>query len=258
MKKTNAFFRSAYLLFSVFMIAVFGLGIRSFIVVPPLAKAEAEEIERMLRQKQEEEAERLRLAREEALRLQQEHLSQDKNDARKLQQKYRDSVEMNVVGIGDSVMLAALSALYEEFPNGYFDAVFGRTLYEGLDTIYDLENSDALGDVVVYSLVTNCYIEEEDIENIIAHSGGRPTFWITTYGVANDSNAKMRRVIPKHDDAFLVEWEDLAMKHRGEWILPDGLHPNEAGSKAYAELIRQTINNSVLRRVENNGRLEIE
>ena len=53
--------------------------------------------------------------------------------------RYNDAREMYVVGIGDSVMLSGLNALYEEFPNGYFDAVFGRTIYEGMNVLYILE-----------------------------------------------------------------------------------------------------------------------
>ena len=237
--------RLLYRVFTVFMACVFALGVFSFATVPQKARAEAEEIEEMLRKKQEEEEERIRRAQEELLRQQKEEYEAHKA-IYDLQDAYTDASEMHVTGIGDSVMLAALTELYEVFPNGYFDAVFGRTIYEGMNTLYYLEENNALGDVIVFSLGANSYINEEDVEELIQHSGGRPTFWLTTVGVTNDSNEKTRNVVARHDDAYMVEWEDLALKHVSEYILADGLHPNTAGSKAYAELIRETINREIL------------
>ena len=98
-----------------------------------------------------------------------------------------------------------------------------------------------LGDVVVFSLGTNSYIEEADVEELINYCGDRPNFWITTYGVANDSNEKTRNVIARHDRSFMIDWESVALAHPG-YILADGLHPNAEGSVAYAQCIHDTIN----------------
>ena len=160
--------------------------------------------------------------------------------------RYNDAREMYVVGIGDSVMLSGLNALYEEFPNGYFDAVFGRTIYEGMNVLYKLEKNDQLGDVLVFSLGTNCYIQEEDCEELIRHSGGRPTFWISTVGVANDSNDVMKRVIDRHPDAYMIDWTTPAMQNHSRYILPDALHLTTEGSYAYAELIADVITEKMI------------
>ena len=61
----NRLMRIAALIITIGMTVLFGLGVRSFFVVPPQAKKEAEEIERMLREQQEAEAERKRLLQEE-------------------------------------------------------------------------------------------------------------------------------------------------------------------------------------------------
>ena len=234
-----------YLIFTAFMCLVFVTGIYSFITLPAKAKAEADEIEEMLRKQQEEaDAKKAAMLEKEEL-----HTIGDEIEAKRpkaLWEMYHDATQLNVTGIGDSVMLAALDELYEEFPEGYFDAVFGRTLYEALPVIYEMEEKGTFGDVIVYSLVTNCEIQESDIEEIIEHSGGKPTFWITTYGVTNGSNEKLRNVLPRYDNAYLIEWGELADGH-WEWILSDGLHPNHEGSMAYADLIRRTINKNVLR-----------
>ncbi len=236
----NPLIRVVYFIMTVFMAVVFVSGVHSFFTVPGEARAEAEEIERMLREQQEEE-ERLRREREEELRRQEEE--ERLHPYRKL---FSDANEMQVIGIGDSVMLAALPQMYGTFPNGYFDAVFGRTIYDGKKTLYALEEAGTLGDVIVFCLGANSYIEEADVEELIQHSGGRPTFWVTTFGVSNDSTDKMRNVAARYDNAYMVEWGAVAREHINEYILADGLHPNDAGSWAYAELIRETINEALL------------
>lgn len=230
-----------YLIFSLFMCFVFVMGTYSFITVPAKARAEAAAIEEMLRKQQEEAEARKQAELAEAEKRKAEEAGQPKA----LEELYDDAADMHVTGIGDSVMLSALGELYDQFPEGYFDAVFGRTLYEALPVIYEMEENGTFGDVIVYSLVTNCDIEESDIEKIIEHSSGKPTFWITTFGVTNNGNEVLRNVIPRYDNAYLVEWGEIADKH-WEWILADGLHLNHEGAVAYADLIRWTITSDLL------------
>ena len=174
-----------------------------------------------------------------------EELSQLENIPKPLS-AYEDANEMQVTVIGDSVTLAALDALYDVFPNGYMDAVFGRTIYEGINALVELEEEGKLGNVTVFSLGTNCQTFDEDYEALIEHSDGRPVFFISTYGVTNDSNQIMRRVAGRHANAFYIDWETPALQHQYEWILDDHLHPNDEGSYAYAELIRSYINRYVI------------
>ena len=230
------------LLFTVFMAGVFVMGVYSFITVPPIAAVEAKEIEEMLK-KQQEEAERQRIKQEEELA---RRKALEEEIAKNPLLVYDDAAELQVTGIGDSVMLAATNALYKTFPHGYFDAKYGRTIYQGKKVLQELEEKGTLGDVIVFSLGTNCIIKEDDLEDLVSHCGGKPTFWITTYGVANDSNEKMTALTEKYDNAFMIDWETLALANRKEYVLPDRLHPTDKGSAAYAELIRQRITECVL------------
>ena len=241
--------------FTVGMGILFVLGVVSFFTVPPRAQQEAREIEEMLRKQQEEEERRRREKEAELARRAEEERQREEEYQRRLEEErennpllgnYSDSSELNVTGVGDSVMLSAVNALYATFPHGYFDAVFGRTLYDAKSVVTWYETNHSLGDAVVFCLGANSYIEESDIEEINSHCGDRPTFWITTYGVSNDSTEKMIRTAERNERMFIVDWGTLATEHEKEYILPDGLHPNEEGSKAFAELIRETINESVL------------
>lgn len=240
-----------YRVFTVLMAVVFLLGVRSFFVIPPQAKEEAAEIEENLRRQQEENEKRLEEARAEAARRAEEEAAERQRIAEEEAAKYYyrdtfgDASNMNVVGIGDSVMLASVSQLYEVFPNGYFDAVFGRTIYDGMKVVNIYEEQGTLGDAVVFSLGANSYIEEEDIRELISHCGDRPTFWISTFGVSNDSNEKMRNVTAEYDNAFMVDWESAAGENINTYISADGLHPTAEGAMAYAQLIRSSINESL-------------
>lgn len=232
---TKKLFRTLEYLMTSIILLLSLFGTYSFFTAPPKAKAAQDEIERQLRENQEKAEEMKRQQKEKAAQEEKEKREQEK------QEEYTDANQMHVVGIGDSVMLAALPQMYEVFPSGYFDAVFGRTIYDGMKALNSLEAEGALGDVIVFGLGTNCKIYEEDCEELIKHSGGRPTFWLSTYGVDNDSNQIMLNVIARHSNAYYIDWETLALEHQSAYISTDYLHPNETGSYAFAELIREEI-----------------
>lgn len=233
MKAKNRIFLCMTLVMSVLCCT----GVYGLIFAPAKAKAAQDEIERQLREAQEL-ADRMKL--EKLAAADRNELKQEDVTVEMLRKRYDSAADMYVTGIGDSVMLAATDCLYAEFGKGYFDAVFGSTIYECTDRLIALEEENGLGDVIVLSVGTNCNITAEDCENIIEHSDGRPTFWLTTYGVSNDSNEIMTAVANNHDDAFMIDWESYAMPHP-EWIMDDHLHPNAEGSQAYADFIREEI-----------------
>lgn len=242
-------FNKIFIVMSAFMLVLCLFGVYGLCTAPHKAQQAMDEAEQKLKIAQEkaEKKKQAILAAQEKAKLDEiagksrDQLTSEDVSMDMLAKRYTDSDSMFVTGVGDSVMLAATDALYSQFPNGYFDAVFGSTIYECTDRLIDLKNRNMLGDVVVLSVGTNSYISAEDCENIIANCDGRPTFWITTYGVTNDSNEIMAQVVANHDDAFMIDWESEVMPHP-EWILDDHLHPNDTGSAAYAELIRSEIN----------------
>ncbi len=171
-------------------------------------------------------------------------------DQNELWKKYDNPYEVNITGVGDSVMLAALPQLYEKFYNGYFDAVFGRTIYDGIWRMAQMDENNEFGDVILIGLVTNvAVIYEQDIEDLISHTQGKPTFFLTAYGVDNNSRAILDAVVPRHENVWIIDWGNYAYGH-WDWILADGLHPNEEGSYALAELVADAIQTELLDHVE--------
>lgn len=218
------------------MVVLMVFGVFSLFTAPAEAKRAQEELEEKIRENQ-------RIA-EERKKAQSELMKLPTPVPEKVKTKedyYRPASEIKITFIGDSVTLAALPSLYEELPNAYIDAVFGRTILGGLDALIYLEETDQLGEVLIFSLGTNSYISEENCLDLIAHSNDLPTFWISTFGVSNDSNEVMKRVISRYDNAFYIDWETIAKENINTYISTDGLHPTEEGSKVYAKLIADTV-----------------
>lgn len=246
------FKRSVFLIFSFLMLLACLIGIGSTIIVPYQLREENRKIEEMIRLNQEKaqkEIEEAKKEKEEAL----QKAKEEKEEAlqkvtenkpltiKELKNLYEDASEMNLTFIGDSVTLAAYDALAQQFPNAYIDAEFGRVLNGSLEVLKQLEENNQLGSVVIFSVGTNSWITEENVEELIAHCDSRPVFFMTTYGVSNDSNEKTSAVCDRHENAWMIDWETLATKHANEYILADHLHPNEEGSKAYATLINEEV-----------------
>ena len=232
----NRFKKYSFIGVSVLMCVFMLIGIISLFTVPAEAKKAQEELEQKIIDNQKIAEER----KQKQLELIQVEPSVEEKE-KTAEDFYRPASEIRITFIGDSVTLAALPSLYEELPNAYIDAVFGRTIFAGIETLRWLEENNQLGEVLVFSLGTNSYISEENIEELISLSHGLPTFWLSTYGVSNDSNQVTQRVIQKYDNAFYIDWESVAKTNPGLYISTDGLHPTEEGSKVYAKLIADTI-----------------
>lgn len=240
---------------SAMMAIVFGFGVYSFFTAPAKAKEAQEEVERALKEKQEKQNQRMKEQAEQSLdneqvkqaaALMQQQLQEDKPI--NLHEQYTDASQLHITGIGDSVMLAASDALYQMFPDSVFDAKWGRKIGQGEQILEQKEAAGELGDCVFLSLITNYSfnITEDQIENLITHCDGRPVFFTTTYGIHNQSaNQMMEDVASRHKDVYVIDWQSLANQHP-EWIMSDGLHPNEEGAKAYAQLVHDEMQKDII------------
>lgn len=246
--------RIVLLVMTVVMFITFGSGVYSFFTAPAKARETQEEVERELREKQKKQNERLKEQADnsrnkdkinEAVAKMQEQLQN--NETINLHDQYKDASQLHITGIGDSVMLAASDALYQMFPNSVFDTRFGRSIDEGEQILEQKEAAGELGDCVFLSLITNMSLNvtEDKVENLIAHCDGRPVFFTTTYGIDPTSNGIMKSVVARHKNVYIIDWGSLAIQHP-EWIMSDGLHPNETGAKAYAQLVHDEIQKDII------------
>ena len=153
-----------------------------------------------------------------------------------------DSVsEIPVVGIGDSVMLGAVDALYEKFPNGYFDGKVSRTILEAEDLIEELKNKGALGDTLILALANNGDYRDWICEELMEYVGDRQVYWITAV-LADDPefNSRFSEFAKNYPNIHIVDWE-AASKDHPEYFYADGIHLKPDGMYAYAEVIYNAI-----------------
>ena len=232
-------------LISALMIVICIIGAYGVVFGSSRVKAAQRRIEReILREQRRIEAER-QAALEEQARLRAEREAQRQRYIEEIScwNGYKTPSDILITGVGDSVMVSCYDALCQKFPNGYFDAKFGRRIAAGTSVLKNLADSGSLGDVVFLSLFTNysADITKDQVEELVKICDGRPVFFTTAYGINNQSsNNIVYELAEEYDNVYIVNWREYASGHP-EWILEDGLHPNKEGARAYAQLLYDRI-----------------
>lgn len=146
-----------------------------------------------------------------------------------------------VVGIGDSVLLGAVSNLYNRFPNGYFDGKVSRTAWYVNDILLDLKNKNTLGSPVVFNLGTNGDCSLECKEEILRTCEDRDIFWINTVNLP-DVNVRLNNLALSHSNLHIIDWYSISRGH-SEYFAYDGIHLTSEGRKIYTNTIYNAIYN---------------
>lgn len=164
-----------------------------------------------------------------------------------LEEELKDIVtNLSIVGVGDSVMLGAVTNLYEEFPNGYFDAQISRTAYVAHGILTDLKNNGLLGNPIVFNLGANGDCSLECKKQIIELCEDRDIFWLT---VTNDRdvnvNDELKQLSDMYDNVHIIDWETISKGHQ-EYFVADGIHLTGAGREAYTNALYDSLYNTYL------------
>ena len=150
---------------------------------------------------------------------------------------------LNIVGVGDSVMLGALPSLKEQFPNGYFDAGVSRTDWEANKILLGMKSQGILGEPVIFNLGTNGQCGESCRNEILNTLENRKIFWVN---VTNDSevhvNSSIENFANSHENVYQIDWNEASKNHK-EYFVADGIHLTSIGMEAYSEVIYQAIYN---------------
>lgn len=140
---------------------------------------------------------------------------------------------MPVVGIGDSVMLGALTRLYEVFPNGYFDAAISRTAWVANGIITNLKNNKLLGDAIVLNLGANGDCPDSCKKQIMKSVGNRKLFWVNTTNASTSYvNDNINKLAEEYSNVYVVDWNSAAKGH-DEYFIADKIHLTKEGTEAY-------------------------
>lgn len=149
--------------------------------------------------------------------------------------------------IGDSVTLAASPALGESLPGAQVDAEVSRNSGHALPLVEAQAKEGSLRQVLVLSVTANSTMTTEQLEQVLKMIGpDRKLVLVTGVGPANltwiaASNQVIKDFAAQHQDrVFVADWQAVAAGHP-EYLSPDGVHPVEAGSQAYAQVLAQTL-----------------
>lgn len=155
-----------------------------------------------------------------------------------------------IVCIGDSVMLGSSGEIRQALPDCYIDAEVSRYVGGGLDVVKSFDAQGKLGNIVVIALGTNGPIAgyeryEVQTKALVEYLGTeRQIFWINVYcphlSWQDTNNAYIAQLAQEHPNIHVVDWYSLISQHP-EWLVQDGIHPNDEGTKQYAKLLKDTI-----------------
>ena len=159
--------------------------------------------------------------------------------------------EIQIIGVGDSVMLGALNNLYSTFPNGYFDAQKSRTCWVVDGILNDLKNKKVLGDVILINMGANgdcpLYVKEKFMKKL----SDKKVFWVN---VANDqnktANKNLEALKEKYDNLYIIDWNKLSKGH-DEYFIADKIHLTEKGRIAYSKVVYDSIYKVYLQEYKN-------
>ena len=226
-----------YLLIPLFL-AICGYGIYQYYITEDHTKE--------MKQLQEQLVENQKLAVENQNKYK-EQLAKENEDWNNILKDYENAENnmgevvktLNVVGIGDSVMLGAVDNLYAMFPNGYFDAKISRTAWVVGGIIENLVNKNMLGEPVIINLGANGDCSKSCKVNIIKQCEGRDIFWINTTNLPN-VNSNLLALSKEYDNVHLIDWYTMSRGHE-EYFYSDGIHLTGVGRKVYTEAIYNAI-----------------
>ena len=190
--------------------------------------------EKMLQKKQEEYALKLEKEKED-LATKMASLEVDEDELKEI------VTNLPVIGLGDSVMLGAVGNLYNQFPNGYFDAKISRTAYVANGMLKELENNNMLGDPIVFNFGANGDCPDAYKVEIMNTCGNRKVFWIN---VTNDKdvhvNDSLDEFASQYPNLHIIDWDSISNGHP-DYFYADGIHLTESGRVAYTDAIYKAI-----------------
>lgn len=152
---------------------------------------------------------------------------------------------LNLLLIGDSIVVDVTDDFYEMFPNSVSDTKIGRITSLGkqvLDSYIDEKKWE--GEGVIFASLSNSPINGE-LEAIREKIGKDMPLFLTTVRIPHDtfeeeSNSKIKKFVEENDHTYLIDWYAASEGH-DEYFDADDTHLLSAGAKAYAKCIKEAV-----------------
>ncbi len=150
-----------------------------------------------------------------------------------------DVPALQVTAIGDSVMLAAAGDLEEAIGSIEIDAEVGRPVAAAIDILRARREAGQLGGVVIIHIGNNSPFSTGQFDEMMGLLGGARRVVFVNLKAPRDwegpNNAVLAAGVSRYPNAVLVDWHAVSID-RPEFFW-DGLHLQEEGARAYAQLI---------------------
>jgi peptidoglycan/LPS O-acetylase OafA/YrhL len=151
----------------------------------------------------------------------------------------------HVTAIGDSVMVGASRQLREAIEYLSIDAAVSRQAKTAVALLRAKREAGQLGDVVVVHIGTNGPFSARqldemmqtlaDVRRVVFVNVKVPRRWEAA------NNTVIAEGVARYSNARLADWHTATADHP-ELFARDGIHPQRAGARLYAELIAAAIN----------------
>ena len=149
-----------------------------------------------------------------------------------------------ITAIGDSVMLASLMALNEEYPGIYVDADVSRAWGVGVQVASSLASQGLLRDTVVLGFGTNSEAHPGEIASMMEIMGDdRTVVMVLPYGDRSWMPRAREQIIEAaetYDNVYVADWCTHAMHTPGA-LREDGIHPDPIGATEYVTAITYAL-----------------
>ena len=149
-----------------------------------------------------------------------------------------------ITAIGDSVMLASLMALNEEYPGIYVDAAVSRAWGAGVQVASSLASQGLLRDTVVLGFGTNSEAHPGEIASMMEIMGDdRTVVMVLPYGDRYWMPRAREQIIEAaktYDNVYIADWCTHAMHTPGA-LREDGIHPDAIGATEYVTAIKYAL-----------------
>lgn len=154
----------------------------------------------------------------------------------------------NVSIIGDSITVGSQNAILNKFPElttNDIDAAVGRLWEEGITIAKNSHNS--LKKYVVFALGTNNPngLSTAKINSAIKAIGDDHIIvFVTNYGSADytTNNDLLKQYATENSNIIIADWNSTVSSNPFLYLNDDKIHPNEAGTRLFAENIYDAIN----------------
>lgn len=154
-----------------------------------------------------------------------------------------DGQVIDVLAIGDSVMLGAANVLTERGVT--VDAVKSRPFRQALEIANYMKSVNRLGSVVIIHLGTNNTVDEKTLDEIMVPLRDVPLVLFVTVHVPsevrqNTNNRRINELPARYENVKILDWFAVATAHP-EYLYSDKTHIRPEGQKVYADLMMQAI-----------------